>query len=142
MLTSLHAGIRCDLEFCWNCLGDFQHLATQGACIPPPVARADSLSDEIKYRQTERAARKEARKVEDDMSEAIIIVTTKNCPRCKYAIEKDGGCDHMTCSNCLTQFCYECLNNYATINAKVTKRLRTAMQHCKQSLDDKGESQN
>ncbi|THZ03896.1 hypothetical protein D6C93_02772 [Aureobasidium pullulans] len=109
--------IKCDLDFCWNCLGDYEHLDTQGLCTPAPQARADSPSDDIKSRQAERQIRKEARQEEDDASEALIMVTTKKCPRlhCGVPITKDGGCDHVTCPNCDTQFCYCCLANYATI---------------------------
>lgn len=31
----------------------------------------------------------------------------KYCPTCKYLIEKNGGCDHMRCTNCSTTFDWE-----------------------------------
>ncbi|KAF2769578.1 hypothetical protein EJ03DRAFT_89184 [Teratosphaeria nubilosa] len=33
----------------------------------------------------------------------------KRCPKCTVVIEKDAGCNHMTCINCYTHFCFECL---------------------------------
>ena len=30
--------------------------------------------------------------------------TTKPCPNCKMTITKNGGCDHMNCTNCHTRF--------------------------------------
>lgn len=30
------------------------------------------------------------------------------CPSCHIRIEKDGGCSHMTCSNCSYDFCWAC----------------------------------
>ncbi len=32
----------------------------------------------------------------------------KICPSCNYLIERNEGCDHMTCRMCKTNFCYIC----------------------------------
>ncbi|OAL44430.1 hypothetical protein IQ07DRAFT_476181, partial [Pyrenochaeta sp. DS3sAY3a] len=37
------------------------------------------------------------------------------CPKCKVPIVKAGGCDHMTCSRCRTEFCYICSTLYSVI---------------------------
>ncbi|KAK3848109.1 MAG: hypothetical protein J3R72DRAFT_429885 [Linnemannia gamsii] len=34
----------------------------------------------------------------------------KSCPSCRHMIQKESGCDHMTC-RCGTQFCYICGGN-------------------------------
>jgi ariadne-1 len=36
---------------------------------------------------------------------------TKECPNCNVSIEKNGGCNHMVCTNlnCKTSFCWHCL---------------------------------
>jgi hypothetical protein len=36
-----------------------------------------------------------------------LIAAPGKCPRCRMHVEKDEGCDHMTCP-CGTQFCYRC----------------------------------
>lgn len=35
----------------------------------------------------------------------------KQCPNCKFWVEKNQGCDHMTC-RCKYQFCYVCGGQY------------------------------
>ncbi|DBA01074.1 TPA: hypothetical protein N0F65_002684 [Lagenidium giganteum] len=41
-------------------------------------------------------------------AQAVIRNTTKPCPGCRNPIEKNGGCNHMTCSRCQTEFCWVC----------------------------------
>ena len=33
----------------------------------------------------------------------------KHCPKCNHLIEKTEGCLHMTCRQCRTDFCFNCL---------------------------------
>jgi len=46
----------------------------------------------------------------DEASEAEINRSTKICPnvRCSIRISKTEGCNHMTCRNCRTEFCWMC----------------------------------
>lgn len=37
---------------------------------------------------------------------------TKHCPNCREPIEKNGGCNHMTCRSCRHEFCWLCLGKY------------------------------
>lgn len=38
-------------------------------------------------------------------------LNTKPCPKCKAAVDKNGGCMHMTCK-CKYEFCWLCLGDY------------------------------
>jgi len=41
-----------------------------------------------------------------------IVANTKSCPKCNGQIEKDGGCNHMSCSQCSYEFCWICLDEW------------------------------
>ncbi|PSN65914.1 hypothetical protein BS50DRAFT_401045 [Corynespora cassiicola Philippines] len=36
----------------------------------------------------------------------------RGCPKCSSAIEKDGGCNHMTCQNCQAHICWFCMKTF------------------------------
>lgn len=36
------------------------------------------------------------------------------CPRCRIRIEKDHGCNHMTCTHCRYQWCWICGDEYSS----------------------------
>ncbi|ODV77871.1 uncharacterized protein CANTADRAFT_96545 [Suhomyces tanzawaensis NRRL Y-17324] len=57
------------------------------------------------------------KKCQDD-SETInwIDANTSACPNCLSSIEKNGGCNHMTCKKCHHEFCWVCLGNWSEHN--------------------------
>ncbi|KAJ3012038.1 UNVERIFIED_CONTAM: hypothetical protein HDU68_001408 [Siphonaria sp. JEL0065] len=49
------------------------------------------------------------KKVEDSATIGWLQSNTKDCPKCNSPIEKNGGCNHMSCR----KFCWVCLGNWA-----------------------------
>ncbi|KMP01735.1 hypothetical protein DIZ76_010943 [Coccidioides immitis] len=50
------------------------------------------------------------KKCKDDSETANwISANTKECPKCHSTIEKNGGCNHMTCRKCKHEFCWMCM---------------------------------
>ena len=54
------------------------------------------------------------KKLEKDFSLWAGKTFVKKCPKCKFVIEKNEGCNHMTCANksCNYQFCWVCLGQF------------------------------
>mmetsp|Transcript_26066 Transcript_26066/g.68395 ORF Transcript_26066/g.68395 Transcript_26066/m.68395 type:complete len:528 (-) Transcript_26066:382-1965(-) len=55
------------------------------------------------------------RKKNEDDSETTnwMAANTKECPKCRSTIEKNGGCNHMKCNSCAHDFCWICLGPWA-----------------------------
>ena len=49
---------------------------------------------------------------EDSATSCWLVNYTKDCPVCKIAINKDGGCNHMHCKQCDHHFCWVCLGHF------------------------------
>jgi len=57
------------------------------------------------------------KKDEEERSRQTIQRISKQCPgaRCGARIQKNQGCDHMTCRKCKHEFCWVCLAEYGPI---------------------------
>ncbi|XP_055607307.1 E3 ubiquitin-protein ligase parkin [Uranotaenia lowii] len=90
----------CGFVFCRQCLQGF-HI---GDCLETPQPNAGtSLEYSIDPLRASEARWDEASKI-------AIKVTTKPCPQCRTATERDGGCMHMVCtrSGCGYEWCWVC----------------------------------
>ncbi|GAK64662.1 RING finger protein [Moesziomyces antarcticus] len=87
MLNKVVPSVRCDCghAFCFGC-GNAAHAPA--IC---PIAKLW------------------LKKCEDDSETANwISANTKECPKCNSTIEKNGGCNHMTCRKCKYEWCWIC----------------------------------
>ncbi|KAH9484834.1 E3 ubiquitin-protein ligase dbl4 [Psilocybe cubensis] len=59
-------------------------------------------------------ARMWLKKCRDDSETANWIKSnTKECSACQSTIEKNGGCNHMTCKKCKHEFCWVCMGPWS-----------------------------
>nr|OQO03080.1 hypothetical protein B0A51_18846 [Rachicladosporium sp. CCFEE 5018] len=72
-----------------------------------------------KQAEAERKKVEDARRRRAEEAKGVDWVqkNSKQCPnaKCGFSIQKKSGCDHMTCSRCKHEFCWECLADYRDI---------------------------
>lgn len=84
---------QCNQIYCSNCRFNHSEAIT---CDQAEHERKLAAEPEAAERETERFLREK----------------TKPCPLCHAPVEKNGGCNHMTCSNCHYEFCWLCLKRW------------------------------
>lgn len=103
----------CTHEFCPDCYGPPHEDIGDGSCrdylnhqhrLKWICLRADMNIDS---KESEEAIKKM------EAEERVFIEqNTKQCPYCMVWIEKNGGCNHMTCHHCSGEFCWKCQKRY------------------------------
>ncbi|PIN17281.1 putative E3 ubiquitin ligase [Handroanthus impetiginosus] len=77
----------CSYKFCWNCMEE-SHRPVDCTTVAKWIEKNSSEAENTSY----------------------ILAYTKPCPKCRKAIEKNQGCNHMTCRQpCRFEFCWVCL---------------------------------
>ncbi len=56
-----------------------------------------------------------------DATEIWLQACTKECPKCKSRIQKNAGCQHMTCKKCNFHFCWICLQDWSIHGYQTSK---------------------
>ncbi|CAG8509783.1 12976_t:CDS:2 [Ambispora gerdemannii] len=88
-----------------------------------------NISEQQELKRQEDLQKERNRKMEEK-SKAYIDSMTKKCPKCNANIEKNDGCDHMTCRapRCGYEFCWLCFADYDAIRKNGNAH---HMQNCK-----------
>lgn len=91
----------CKFEFCFHCMAERHDGAACGK---------EALEFLEKKKESEELAFEKFKEFTVQNNARV-----KPCPTCHAYIEKNDGCNHMTCGNqaCKAQFCWLCLNIYA-----------------------------
>ncbi|KAK0428616.1 hypothetical protein QR680_010906 [Steinernema hermaphroditum] len=95
----------CGKTFCFNCYGE-QH---------------EPVSCEILRKWEKKSA-------DDSGTMNWIKENTRTCPKCRNVIEKNGGCNHMTCKQpgCGHEFCWICYADWKDHNYQCRKYVSDA----------------
>ena len=67
------------------------------------------LAVETREKRLTELERQKRLREENEKTMKWISENTKKCPNCLVLIEKNKGCNHMTCKRCLYEFCWYCL---------------------------------
>ena len=101
---------RCQFGFCAECQQTWHGLAPC-ANLATRWRAADEAGKEVLRR---KYGDKILQEVE---SSAWVREHTKPCPRCATPVEKNGGCNHITCRKCSHEWCWLCTSTYTQAHA-------------------------
>lgn len=89
----------CQYEFCRDCRGAYhpdEDCSSQLPCDPATVQEGNIDQEHALRAQNELESMETIEKI------------SKPCPQCKAKTERSGGCMHMTCTVCKTDWCWIC----------------------------------
>jgi ariadne-1 len=79
----------CGTKFCFGC-GNIQHAPADCKMLTDWTQKSTKEGDDSKW----------------------MVTYTKECPKCRAIIHKDGGCQYMCCHSCKHKFCWMCLGAF------------------------------
>eukprot|EP00607_Mallomonas_marina_P001795 CAMPEP_0182439052 /NCGR_PEP_ID=MMETSP1167-20130531/86187_1 /TAXON_ID=2988 /ORGANISM="Mallomonas Sp, Strain CCMP3275" /LENGTH=237 /DNA_ID=CAMNT_0024632639 /DNA_START=389 /DNA_END=1099 /DNA_ORIENTATION=+ len=73
----------------------------------------EQWQDWIKRVKEEMATTEDLKEGDDVANQMWVAANTKKCPRCQTHIEKNEGCNHMSCRKCRHEFCWICMQDWS-----------------------------
>ena len=69
----------------------------------------------VKWREilSKRVGENDGVSVSEVADKLWLAANTKQCPHCSASIEKNDGCNHMTCRKCRHEFCWICMQKWS-----------------------------
>ena len=95
-----------------DCSFAFINDASCSSVIECPQCKTEYCSQCLIKHDSEiscEQARAQKLAADDEATQEWKQANTKQCPSCKVHIEKNDGCNHMTCKKCKYEFCWLCL---------------------------------
>ncbi|KAF1979268.1 RWD-domain-containing protein [Bimuria novae-zelandiae CBS 107.79] len=91
----------CEYAFCTNCRAGWH--GTYNGCYGAPTERDLQKADQRAMKVAEQRRREE-----EQASLDYLATQTSPCPNCFTPVSKSQDCNHITCRQCRTHFCYLC----------------------------------
>jgi ariadne-1 len=89
---------KCGFMWCWKCLKDGHW--------PASCAQIKWWNSMYEKETSDYDSESEAASVK------WLLQFTQDCPKCTSPIQKNGGCNHMSCKKCGHQYCWVCLDKW------------------------------
>ncbi|KAM7258848.1 hypothetical protein ACFE04_014589 [Oxalis oulophora] len=96
---------KCFFSFCTLCK-EKRHVGAP--CMTPELQLSILEKRQSEPQLNDEQKRRELDKINEILTVKEILRNAIQCPSCKAAISKDGGCNKMTCRNCGKHFCFIC----------------------------------
>ncbi|KAI1183974.1 hypothetical protein F5B17DRAFT_443013 [Nemania serpens] len=106
-LTNPRGSLYCWGEDCGTFIPSSSRTRRVGECVQCGRKTCKSCRAKSHFGACDAAKMKAAKETEESIHQLAEVKGWKRCPNCSNFVQKNGGCNHMTC-HCGQSFCYRC----------------------------------